>query len=268
MFLDMAQQLSDTAARIVRSSTGGPLRQIHKGRWTKPTGTFVSLKAGSRALPWESLGAELPALELCEFASPVVSLLSQPHRLEMYVRGKSKPLLYFPDLELDIEPGAYNRILEGVPFAQALLEWKPMQRQVDDRPMKLVVEIKSDHDPRNEDPKYLIKLRLAASIYRSIGVGFVIVKYSDDLARVDLSLIHDFLIDRYTEVNFADYHRATEWGCRFGDTGPYDDLVEALGGGTLGRAKAAALHVRRVISVDPSMGTVNTFNVQPNGAAS
>lgn len=255
MFLDMAQQLSDTAARIVRSSTGGPLRQIQKARWTKPTGTFVSLKAGSRAMPWESLGAELPALELCEFASPVVALLSQPHRLEMHVRGKSSPLVYFPDLELDVEPAAFQRILEGVPFAKALLEWSPMQRRPDKRPMKLVIEIKSDDDPRNNDPKYLRKLRLAADIYKSIGVGFVIVRFSDDLACVDLPRIHDFLIDRYTEVSVADFHRATEWISRSGTTGRYGDLVEALGGGPVGKAKVAALHVRRVVSIDISPGT-------------
>ncbi|WP_315924084.1 hypothetical protein [Mesorhizobium sp. SP-1A] len=268
MFLDMAQQLSDTAARIVRSSTGGPLRQMRKARWTKPTGTFVSLKAGSRAMPWESLGAELPALELCEFASPVVALLSQPHRLEMYVRGKSNPLVYFPDLELDVEPAAFHRILEGVPFARALLEWSPTQRQPDDRPMKLVVEIKSDDDPRNNDPKYLHKLRLAADIYKSIGVGFVTARFSDDLACVDLPRIHDFLIDRYTEVSVADYHRATEWISRSGAKGDHGELVEALGGGLVGKAKAAALHVRRIVSIDISRGVdqgMNTYEFRRNG---
>jgi hypothetical protein len=219
-------------------------------------------------MPWESLGAELPALELCEFATPVVTLLSQPHRLEMYVRGKSRPLVYFPDLELDVEPAAYQRILQGVPFAKALLEWSPMQRRPDDRPMKLVVEIKSDDDPRNNDPKYLRKLRLAADIYKSISVGFVTVRFSDDLACVDLPRIHDFLIDRYTEVSVADYHRAPEWISRFGTTGGYGDLVEALGGGPVGKAKAAALHVRRVVSVDIGGSTdqgVSTYEFRRSG---
>jgi putative transposase len=250
MYLNTAQQLSDTAARIVRSSTGGPLRQMRKARWTKPTGTFVSLKAGSRAMPWESMGAELPALELCEFASPVVALLSQPHRLEINVRGSARPLIYFPDLELDIEPDAYHRILAGVPFAKALLEWSPAQRRPDDRPMKLVVEVKSDDDPRDNDPKYQRKLKLAADIYKSIGVGFVTVRLSTDLACVDLPRIHDFLIDRYTEVSVADYHRAAEFIDRAGVIERYDDLVEALGGGPVGKSKAAALHVRRAITLD------------------
>lgn len=270
MYLNTAQKLSDIAARIVRSSTGGPIRQMLKARWTKPTGTFVSLKAGSRAMPWESLGAELPALELCEFATPVVTLLSQPHRLEMNVRGKARPLVYFPDLELDLEPGAYHRVLEGVPFAKALLEWSPAERRPDDRPMKLVVEIKSDDDPRDNDPKYLRKLRLAADIYKSIGVGFAIVRLSEDLACVDLPRIHDFLIDRYTEVSVADYHRAAEFIDSSGVIERYDDLVEALGGGPLGRAKVAALHVRRVVSIDMGRGTDQgdvTYDFRQNGSS-
>jgi hypothetical protein len=75
-------------------------------------------------------------------------------------------------------------------------------------------------------------------------VGFVTARFSDDLACVDLPRIHDFLIDRYTEVSVADYHRATEWISRSGAKGDHGDLVEALGGGLVGKAKAAALHVR------------------------
>jgi hypothetical protein len=77
--------------------------------------------------------------------------------------------------------------------------------------MKLVVEIKSDDDPRDNDAKYLRKLKLAADIYKSIGVGFAIVRLSKDLSCVDLPRIHDFLIDRYTEVSVADYLSPVEF---------------------------------------------------------
>ena len=69
-------------AQIVSSTDGGPLRQMVKGRSTKVTGAFVSFKAGSRSMPWESKDCELPAIELAEVASPVVRLLAQP-RLEL-----------------------------------------------------------------------------------------------------------------------------------------------------------------------------------------
>lgn len=239
---------SDIVARIVRSTDGGPLRQMVKGRSTKPTGTFVSIKAGSRAMPWESMKCELPVLELAEVSSAVVDLLAQPHRLELYLRGKRRPWVYFPDLELTVEPALRSSLVKKAPFAQALLDWRP-GRQRNGACRKIVVEIKDDQDPRNDDPDYQTKLRLAASVYRKIGIDFVTVIRSRDIECVNLRLVHNMALDRYTAVSNVDIDRSIRYLSASGGIGTYGGLVEELGGGSLGRARAAALHVRRIVSV-------------------
>lgn len=243
----------EVVARIVRSTDGGPLRQIAKGRSTRPTGTFVAVKAGGRAMPWESMKCELPVLELAEVASSVVDLMAQPHRLELFVRGKRRPLVYFPDFELTVEPTLYSRLMAKEPFAQAVLEWRPDQHRRGEY-RKVVIEVKDDADPRNDDREYQTKLRLAASVYQKIGIGFVIAIRSQDIECVDLNLVHRIALDRYTAISATDVHRSVEYLQTSGGRGVFGRLVEELGGGRFGRAKAAALHVRRMISVDIRQG--------------
>jgi hypothetical protein len=247
------ERLDGVVARIVRSTDGGPIRQISKHGGAKPTGTFVSLKAGNRAMPWESIKCELPALELAEVASPVVSLLAQPHRLELIVRGRRDPLIYFPDLELTVEPGLYNRLIAKQPFAEAMLEWRP-DRSRSGSYRTVIVEVKDDDDPRNDDRQYQRKLHLAAKVYQNLGFGFVVVVRSRDLACIDLGLMHEVALDRYTAVSPIDTDICMRWLTSSGGVGTLGGLVMRLGGGARGRAKAAALHVRRVISMDLSHG--------------
>lgn len=64
-------------ATITVAENGGPIRTLITGREPHPTGTITSIKAGSRAMPWESIKAERPALIACETASPVRRLLAQ-----------------------------------------------------------------------------------------------------------------------------------------------------------------------------------------------
>lgn len=220
---------------------------------TKPTGTFVSLKGGSRAMPWESMKCELPALELAEVASPVVSLMAQPHRLELFVRRRRDPLIYFPDLELTVESSLYSRLMAPRPFAEALLQWRPDPgRSTGYR--TVVVEVKDDDDPRNDDPEYQRKLSLAAKVYRGLGFGFLVIVRSHDLACVDLDLVHNVALENYTKVSPIDVDVCMRWLSSSGGVGRLGGLVMRLGGGATGREKAAALHVRRVISVDLSQG--------------
>lgn len=120
-------------------------------------------------MPWESFKCELPALELAEIASPVVSLLAQPHRLELYVRGRSRPLTYFPDLELTVEASLFDRLLDKEPFAQALLQWRPGPRSQLANYRKVIVEVKDDADRRNEDREYQTKLRLGEAFMTFIN---------------------------------------------------------------------------------------------------
>lgn len=241
-------------ARIARSTDGGPLRRIINGRAFKPTGAFVSIKAGGRAMPWESIRCELPVISIAELGSPVLHLLSQPHRLELFVRGRRRPLIYFPDLELTVDRGLFDALARKVPFAKAVMEWHPGSSPSRGT-RKVVLEVKDDDDRRNDDKDYRDKLRLAASIYRRLGAGFFTVVRSSDLEFADASFIDDVLTDRYTAVGSADIDAAVQCVLDSGGvTATYADLVAALGSGPVGRAKAVALHVRRVLSINMTAG--------------
>jgi hypothetical protein len=214
----------------------------------KPTGAFVSLKAGSRAMPWESIKCELPALELAEAAAPVVRLMAQPHRLEMNVRGRARPLVYFADLELEVEATLASALTRGVPYAEALLDWVPDQ-SADRTVRKIVIEVKDDNDSRSSDLEYRDKLRLAASVYRSIGTEFFTIVRSRDIDCADRSAVRDIILDRYTKILPADTSLVMNYLAAKGGRAEYGDLVELLGGGALGRAKIAAMHVRRTVAI-------------------
>lgn len=205
-------------------------------------------------MPWESRKCELPLIQLAEVASPVVSLLAQPHRLEIFVRRRRDPLIYFPDLELTVEASIFETLTNtDVPFGRALLEWRPERgRQLGHR--KIVVEVKDDDDPRNNDPDYQRKLSLAKRVYAGLGMGFLVVQRSRDLACVDLDLIQHVALCNYVEVSTADEYACTRWLSDRSGTGRLGDLAAQLGGGLTGRDKAAALLVRRVISIDLARG--------------
>jgi hypothetical protein len=204
-------------------------------------------------MPWESMKCELPALELAEVASPVVSLMAQPHRLELFVRRRRDPLNYFPDLELTVESSLYSRLMAAQPFAQAMLQWRPDQGgSIGYR--TVVVEVKDDDDPRNDDAEYQRKLCLAAKVYRGLGIGFLVIVRSRDLACVDLNLVREIALENYTAVSSIDVGICIRWLSSSGGVGRLGGLVTRLGGGATGREKAAALHVRRVVSVDLSQG--------------
>lgn len=240
-------------ARVVRSMDGGPIRQMATTGSTKPTGTFTSLKGGSRAMPWESMKCELPALELAEVASPVISLMAQPHRLELFVRRRRDPLRFIPDLELTVESSLFSRLMARRPFGEALLQWRPdPNRSTGYR--TVVVEVKDDDDPRNEDQEYQRKLLHAAKVYEGLGFGFLVIVRSRDLACVDLDLIRDIALANYTKVTPADVDVCMRCLSSSGGFGRLGELVRRLGGGATGREKAKALHVRRVISLDLTQG--------------
>lgn len=237
-----------TFARIVTSDEGGPKRLIISGRRRSPTGTFVALKAGARAMPWESMRCELPMLELCEVASPVYGLMAQPHRLEMAVRGVSGPLVYYPDLELEAASDFVDDVCSGTPFATAARRWRPSGRKA--VPARLVVEVKDDADKRNDDSEYQDKLRLARETYARVGRRFVVVTRSRDLQCADRVSITSLALDRFAQVGALDAQLALRCVAARGAAACFADVVGALGGGSLGRAKASALHVRRVLSID------------------
>jgi hypothetical protein len=238
-------------AKLTELEDGSPIRPSRPGRGQHSTGTFVSLKAGGRAMPWESEKAELPAITLCEVSSPVMRLLAQPHCLEMRVKGRPRPLIYFPDLLATVDRAFAETLEAGRPFALAASEWQPAPGQFRGT-RQLVVEVKDDDDPRNDDDEYEAKLELAAEIYRRLGLCFLTIVRSDDLDCGYPSTITDIAIDRFTRVSTSDVSRATACIGANGGSAPLKEVSAAMGEGVLGRAKLSALHVRRVVSIDVS----------------
>lgn len=234
-------------ATIVRSEEGGPLRRIITGRKTKPTATVPCLKSGFRNMPVESMKCELPTLQISEVATAVHALMSQSHRLEIYIEGEDAPLIYFPDLELEVEPQFLQNIQRGVPFAEAAshrLLGTPSRLC-----KKLVVEVKDDDDPRNCDEVYQEKLELARQAYRMKGIHFIVIRRSVDLKPSLLATFVPIALNAMTSVDAR--HSAIAVAVLGSEgVGHYGRLLEAFGGGPRGEATLHALQVRRVISID------------------
>ncbi|RWC30004.1 MAG: hypothetical protein EOS27_14250 [Mesorhizobium sp.] len=232
--------------RIVTSEDGGPIRRIINGRSKRPTGTFTAIKAGGRAMPHESVEGELRAMWIAEAATCVRKMLAQPHRLEISVSGRSRPLLYFPDLLLEMDEAAASRIVGGQPFAQAM--FAEPENMGGKYTRTVVLEIKTGADRRMEDAEYRLKLSLARKLYRGLGVVFAVVQADPGLLAPDLSAVKRIVMNRHVAIDSRDIEIAAS---RVQD-GPVAlvDLAASLGSSHLGISKAFALHVRRVISID------------------
>jgi hypothetical protein len=239
-------------ATIRESETGGPVRQLITGREPHPTGRPLCIKAGHRSLPWESIKVEYPFMEIAEVASPVRYFMSQPHKLTMRVTGPELTLDFFPDFELVADARFVKALEQRTPFWLAAMQWRPDGSQFDGR--HVVVEAKDDKDPRNKDPEYQHKLGLAKEVYDSINYSFFTIVRSRDLPNADAwSAGHEVWLDRKTAVTAIDVARVVNVLTATGGAAPYSKVAEAIGTGPAGRAAVAALHVRRVVSIDLTM---------------
>lgn len=243
-----------TVAIISVSEAGGPIRQLITGREPHPTGRPVLVKAGFRAQSWESFRSELPFMELAEVASPVRRFMAQPHRLDMKVIGGPRPVLRFEtDFLLTVDAKFVADLESGAPFWLAALRWRGNSESFE--PRKLVIEAKTDDDPRNHDPEYGHKLDLAREVYGKIGWAFVKVVGSRDLPSGEVAKgVHRIWLRALTKVSAVDVASVSDFIARAGDICSYCEVAEVLGGGPLGRSKLAALHVRRVVSIDLTKG--------------
>ncbi|WP_375762579.1 hypothetical protein ACE10W_05195 [Bradyrhizobium sp. B025] len=242
-----------TVAIISVSETGGPIRQLITGREPHPTGRPVLVKAGFRAQPWESFRGELPFMELAEVASPVLQVMAQPHRLDMKVVGGPQPVLRFEtDFLLTVDANFVADLQSGAPFWLAALRWRGDSESFE--PRKLVVEAKTDDDPRNADPEYGHKVALAREVYGKIGWAFATVVGFRDLPSGEVSRgVHRIWLRALTKVSAADVAKVSDFIARAG-VRSYAEVAEILGGGPVGRSKLAALHVRRVLRIDLTKG--------------
>ncbi|MFA7637724.1 MAG: TnsA endonuclease N-terminal domain-containing protein [Parvibaculum sp.] len=204
-------------ARIVFSTTDGPLRTIITGTKRRPTGIYHSAKTG-HAQPYESQ-AELLFMQQCEADHNVVAWLAQPHRLEMFVEGKK--LIYFPDF--------------SVVYA-------------DDR--EEVIEVKRDK-VREVSGDLAAKLERAERIYRAANVTLRILDFSDLRAEPRHSNAEE--IQRHARTLFfrRDVFLLIDQAHRDSSGAiPFARAVEVLGGDVPGKKKLCAMIVRRHFGLD------------------
>lgn len=207
----------NNVARIVFSTTGGPLRTIITGTKCRPTGIFHSTKTG-HAQPYESQ-AERLYMQQCEADHNVVAWLAQAHRLEMFSEGKT--LTYFPDFSV-----FYADLREEV------------------------VEIKRDKASEISGD-LAFKLELAEQIYRSVNIKFRVLDLSDLRAEPRHSNAEE--IQRHARTRY--FRREVFWLTEQilrDPTGtiPFAQAVEILGGGVVGKKKLCAMIVGRHFGVD------------------
>jgi hypothetical protein len=204
-------------ARIVFSTTGGPLRTIVTGTKCRPTGFYNSVKTG-RAQPYESQ-AELCFMQQCEADHEVITWLAQPHRLEIFT--EEKKLVYFPDFSV---------------------------LYTDNR--EEVVEIKRDK-AREVSGDLAVKLAHAERIYQTANVGFRILDLSD--LRVEPRCSNAEEIQRHSRTHFSHWEvfRLIDQVHRYPNgTIPFGRVVEILGGGITGHKKLCAMIVRRHLGLN------------------
>ena len=215
--MTLAYDLSDiNQAWIDTDPRGGPVRLIINGRHRKPTGRWHSHK-NRRSMPWEAKG-EREQMELLEADAEVRSYLAQPHRLTMLDEG-GRRLVYYPDLRVDRVGGRTE-----------------------------IIEIRRENPEGREDPDYDRKLRRAASVYESLGWRFRDLTRKMVRAHPGFAVAHEICLDGGVDVPphlLVTVLRAFDAH----PTLPLGRVVDALGGGTAGRARLHALTVRRVLAL-------------------
>ncbi|WP_331304324.1 hypothetical protein [Methylobacterium oryzae] len=160
---------------------------------------------------------------LCEADTAVASYLAQPHGLEIKVAGRKKPLLYYPDIRRDMADGRVE-----------------------------IREIKSRAGKKDlRDPDYELKLHLAAEIYERLGWDFAVLHQAEDIERPRqrFATAQEIQRRRRVRVGTRDRFALIDAIEREGGIAPLGAIVDVLGSEPLGRAKAYAAIVRRIVHV-------------------
>jgi hypothetical protein len=253
-------QRLQTFARIEEAEDGGPIIDLITGREPHPVGATCCIKAGMRALTWESMTAERPMIELCEVASPVRAMMCQPHELFIKrVGGEETPSSarprkrkarseeqFRPDLILSADAAFVEDVVGGTPFSEAVANWKPGKGS--SHLLNLVVEVKNPDDPRLGDPAYLRKVAMAEEVYEAINWHFVMIERTVDIDNASISCsVREIMLDHAVSLSPADIDvaRSAFDGQRRSTLG---EVAAKLG--AHGVSRCSALHVRRIISID------------------
>lgn len=246
-------------ATLYWASDLGPIRTIIDGKRTRPTGFIPSIKGGFRCMPWESQWEER-AIQLADISSRVHVLLAQPHRLEIRVRGnRGRPLTYFPDLLLKVDPGFVEELRAGVRFIDAIRA--PTSERLPEREWEtLILEIKADLDPRDDKLEYRQKLEFANEVYERRGWHFFEIRESIHLKSPFLKTARILDWRKMVAIDEVD-RQACRSAFASGPVITLRRLEGALGGGSFGRVKAIGLHYRQIVSIDLRDGLTDAATV-------
>lgn len=219
--LQRATHISNVGATIVTSDDGGPIRTLRTRGMRRPNGRFPSRKA-LRMLPFDAMH-ERDLLWISEADPDVVTFLSQPHRLEINV-GKSRPLIYFPDL----------------------------QREMSDRTIE-IVETKKTLDEVSRDPMYEMKLDLARQVYEGMGWRFTVMDWATITKQPRYANAKRIVLSRHTRLTTEDLMRLHEALGR--GTLSYGEAIAAVSQvkdpyDIVAREKVHACIVDRVLALD------------------
>lgn len=211
------------SARLVRARGGGPIRTIVQGTFGRPTGAFVSIKAGT-VLPWEAID-ERNFMWICEADFRVTKYLAQPFRMDFFMSDGNR-LSYIPDFE----------------------------RTIDDEVE--IVEIKKTAAEVEKKSDYAYKLKLARKVCALRGMRFRVVSAEEEIRRQPLlNNVRLVRMHRTTLVTTEDYLRLSEaappsgghltWGAATAALSRSDDPWDPNG-----RARLCAMVVRRYVCID------------------
>lgn len=221
----MARRFMNLRGRITPGRNGAPVRTILNMNAGIPSGRYVSRKS-RRAMDWEAFH-ERHLFWISEADAKVVRYLAQPHKLEMFLKGRSRPLVYFPDLMRKLSDGTIE-----------------------------IIETKRTKDEASRDPEYERKLDFAKQIYEGDkGWTYRILTAVDDI-EVDPQFSNAKMIktDALTRYRTRDTLRLVEALDGGGGTMTYGEAIEALQSQYTdwrrAQAKLHAMIVRRVAYVN------------------
>jgi hypothetical protein len=202
--------------RIVESDDGGPLRLIINGRHVKPTGRYPAFKAGGASLPYEA-DHEMGLMEISDADKAVISILAQPHRVEIPVPWQTRPLIYFPDLRRDLADGTVE-----------------------------IIETKREDDRRAKDPHYQFKLSVVTEVYKGEDWAFRTLQKQEILGSRLYRNAHEIITWAYAKVLPASRFALEAAIDAAGGALPFGKAAEIAGGVPL----LYALVVRRSVYFD------------------
>jgi hypothetical protein len=201
--------------RLVVTPDGRALRTIITGRRRQISGVFSSRKAG-RGLAFESMN-EHAFFHHSEVDTNVVDYLAQPFRFEFVLDGTLRT--YIADCVRQLADGSIE-----------------------------VVEVKQDYRAL-KDPEYALKLHWVREICRVLGWSFRVVHGQRLRERSVLNdNVQSVQQSRFVQYSGSDVFVVAD-ACRQTGAATLGVIADAFGDARLGRAKAYAMMVGRLVDI-------------------